>query len=246
MADLRAIIFDFDGTIADSEPLHLAAFQAVLSEELDLDLTEEEYAERYLAFDDRLLFTHVLNDRGVAVDPDRFEQLLEQKEARYQEIALAPQILPGAAEMIRAAAGHWPLAIASGALGHEVRPVLERVGLIDCFPIIVTAEMVGRGKPDPESFLTALARINENLADPIPRSFVSRGGGFRGRGALGKCRRHADARGDDELSRRQTRQRPTAWWTRWKKPWTPAVWPPGSPRCRLLRPQVDRRGRCPY
>ena len=117
MADLRAIIFDFDGTIADSEPLHLAAFQAVLSEELDLDLTEEEYAERYLAFDDRLLFTHVLNDRGVAVDPDRFEQLLEQKEARYQEIALAPQILPGAAEMIRAAAGHWPLAIASGALG---------------------------------------------------------------------------------------------------------------------------------
>ena len=168
MADLRAIIFDFDGTIADSEPLHLAAFQAVLSEELDLDLTEEEYAERYLAFDDRLLFTHVLNDRGVAVDPDRFEQLLEQKEARYQEIALAPQILPGAAEMIRAAAGHWPLAIASGALGHEVRPVLERVGLIDCFPIIVTAEMVGRGKPDPESFLTALARINEGLSKPIP------------------------------------------------------------------------------
>ena len=168
MTELRAIIFDFDGTIADSEPLHLAAFQAVLSEELDLDLTEEEYAERYLAFDDRLLFSHVLNDRGVAVDPDRFEQLLEQKEARYQEIALAPQILPGAAEMIRAAAGHWPLAIASGALGHEVRPVLERVGLIECFPIIVTAEMVSRGKPDPESFLTALARINEGLGKPVP------------------------------------------------------------------------------
>ena len=168
MTELRAIIFDFDGTIADSEPLHLAAFQAVLSEELDLDLTEEEYAERYLAFDDRLLFTHVLNDRGVGVEPDRFEQLLELKEARYQEIALAPQILPGAAEMIRAAAAHWPLAIASGALGHEVRPVLERVGLIDCFPIIVTAEMVSRGKPDPESFLTALARINESRAELIP------------------------------------------------------------------------------
>ncbi len=168
MPELKAIIFDFDGTIADSEPLHLAAFQAVLSEELDLDLTEEEYAERYLAFDDRLLFSHVLDDRGVVVEADRFEQLLELKEARYQEIALAPQILPGAAEMIRAADGHWPLAIASGALGHEVRPVLDRVGLIDCFPIIVTAEMVNRGKPDPESFLTALAQINENLNEPVP------------------------------------------------------------------------------
>ena len=168
MVDLKAIIFDFDGTIADSEPLHLAAFQAVLSEELDLDLTEEEYAERYLAFDDRLLFTRVLGDRGVAVEPERFEQLLELKEVRYQEIALAPQILPGAAEMIRATAPHWPLAIASGALGHEVRPVLDRVGMIDCFPVIVTAEMVSRGKPDPESFLTALAQINENFAEPIP------------------------------------------------------------------------------
>ncbi len=170
MAELRAIIFDFDGTIADSEPLHLAAFQAVLSVELDIDLTEEEYAERYLAFDDRLLFSHVLNDRGVVVEPDRFEQLLEMKEACYQEIASAPQILPGAAEMIRTAAVHWPLAIASGALGHEVRPVLERAGLIDCFPVIVTAEMVSCGKPDPESFLTALVRINESLDEPIPTS----------------------------------------------------------------------------
>ncbi len=168
MAELRAVIFDFDGTIADSEPLHLAAFQAVLAEELGLDLTEEEYAERYLAFDDRLLFTHVLGDRGVVVEPERFEQLLERKEARYREIAHAPRILPGAAEMIRAASAHWPLAIASGALGHEVRPVLERAGLLDCFPVIVTAEMVSRGKPDPESFLAALERIDERAAEPIP------------------------------------------------------------------------------
>lgn len=170
MAELGAVIFDFDGTIADSEPLHLAAFQAVLSEELDLDLTEEEYTERYLAFDDRLLFARVLNDRGVGVTPGRFEQLLERKEARYREIAASPKILPGAAEMIRAASLRWPLAIASGALGHEVRAVLERADLLRCFPVIVTAEMVSRGKPDPESFLAALDRINENAPAPIPEA----------------------------------------------------------------------------
>ncbi len=169
MPELRAIIFDFDGTIADSEPLHLAAFQAALAEELDLDLTEEEYAERYLAFDDRLLFANLLKDRGVAIPPERFDRLVERKEERYREIALAPRILPGAAEMIRAASTRWPLAIASGALGREVRPVLESADLLACFPVIVTAEMVSRGKPDPESFLTALARINENGAgEPIP------------------------------------------------------------------------------
>ncbi len=166
--ELGAIIFDFDGTIADSEPLHLAAFQAVLADELDLILSEEEYAERYLAFDDRLLFTHLLRDRDVAVSPERLEQLLEQKEARYREIALSPRILPGAAEMIRATSACWPLAIASGALGHEVRSVLERVGLLDCFGVVVTAEMVSRGKPDPESFLAALERINESGEEPIP------------------------------------------------------------------------------
>lgn len=168
MPELQAVIFDFDGTIADSEPLHLAAFQAVLAEELDLDLAEAEYAERYLAFDDRLLFANLLKDRGVAVAPERFEQLLERKEERYREIARAPDILPGAAEMIRAAAARWPLAIASGALGREVRPVLESAGLLACFPVIVTAEMVSRGKPDPESFLAALERINESGGGAIP------------------------------------------------------------------------------
>ncbi len=203
MAELRAVIFDFDGTIADSEPLHLAAFQAVLSEELDLDLTEEEYTDRYLAFDDRLLFAQVLNDRGVGVTPGRFEQLLERKEARYREIAASPRILPGAAEMIRAASARWPLAIASGALGHEVRAVLERVDLLRCFPVIVTAEMVSRGKPGPGEFSGRPRSDQRERAGADSGGFVPGGGGFRRRRALGQRRRHADARRDDELSRRK-------------------------------------------
>ncbi|MEK6709514.1 MAG: HAD-IA family hydrolase [Nitrospinota bacterium] len=168
MAELAAIIFDFDGTIADSEPLHLAAFQRTLEEELGLELTGKQYTERYLAFDDRQLFEVLLRDRGRTVPPGQFARLLEVKAGHYQRLAENPPLLPGAAEMIRRASARWPLAIASGALGREVRPVLERAGLLGCFSAIVTAEMVSRGKPDPESFTAALGRLNEK----------SRGGGI--------------------------------------------------------------------
>jgi HAD superfamily hydrolase (TIGR01509 family) len=167
MADLGALIFDFDGTIADSEPFHLAAFQRTFSEELGLELTEAQYRGRYLAFDDRTMIRTFLIDRGAEVDPVRFERLLEIKEAHYETLGANPRILPGAAELIRAASSRWPLAVASGALGEEIRPVLVEAGLLDCFGPVVSAEMVERGKPDPESFLTALSRINEGLPEKI-------------------------------------------------------------------------------
>ncbi|OGL61503.1 MAG: hypothetical protein A3J27_15755 [Candidatus Tectomicrobia bacterium RIFCSPLOWO2_12_FULL_69_37] len=159
MAALAAIIFDFDGTIADTERLHLAAFQRTLLEELGLELTGEQYTERYLAYDDRRLFEALLRDRGRTVPPAEFRRLLESKAAHYERLAGNPPLLPGAVEMIRKASARWPLAVASGALGHEVRPVLERAGLLGCFSAVVTAEMVSRGKPDPESFTLALARL---------------------------------------------------------------------------------------
>ncbi|MEE9276436.1 MAG: HAD family phosphatase [bacterium] len=159
MASLGALIFDFDGTIADSERLHLAAFQETLSAELGVGLTAEEYAERYLAFDDRGLFEALLRDRGLKAAPAEFERLLAVKAERYAALAENPVLLPGAAEMIRETARRWPLAIASGALEHEVRPVIERAGLSECFVLIVTAEGVRRGKPDPEIFLAALSGV---------------------------------------------------------------------------------------
>ncbi|MBT3351452.1 MAG: HAD family phosphatase [Nitrospinaceae bacterium] len=161
MTELGALIFDFDGTIADSEPLHLAAFQRTFADECGLELTEADYKAHYLAFDDQMMMTAFLADRGMDVLPGRFEELLAIKEAHFEALAGEPPILPGAIALIRAASKRWPLAVASGALESEIRPILEDAGLIDCFVTIVSAEMVERGKPDPESFLTALARINE-------------------------------------------------------------------------------------
>ena len=167
MVELGALIFDFDGTIADSEPYHLAAFQRTFSAELGLELTEAQYRDRYLAYDDRMMMRTFLDDRDVALSPDRFGRLLEVKEAHYKDLAQDPPILPGVADLIRAASARWPLAVASGALEAEIRPVLAGAELLEYFETIVSAEMVERGKPHPESFLTALERLNGGRADAI-------------------------------------------------------------------------------
>lgn len=168
MSQLRALIFDFDGTIADSEPLHLAAFQEVIRSELGMDLTPEAYAGRYLAFDDRRFFEAFLQDHGRESGSALMSRLLEYKSAAYGKIAENPVLLPGAEKLIRAAAERWPLTVASGALRHEIVPVLERAGLLGCFAAIVSAEDVEKSKPDPEGFLRAGEMAAKAAGEEIP------------------------------------------------------------------------------
>ena len=73
---LAAVIFDFDGVLADSEPVHLHVFQTVL-DSIGIRLTADEYYERYLGYSDRDAFVQVLTDRGLDVDQDRLDALLE-------------------------------------------------------------------------------------------------------------------------------------------------------------------------
>jgi beta-phosphoglucomutase len=164
---LRAIIFDCDGVIADTEPLHLSAFQKTLAEE-NITLTEENYYRYYLALDDRGGFTRAFSDNERLLTREKLAEMIMRK-ASYVEPAMRAQLrlFPGVAEFIRASAAHYPLAVASGALRHEIEMVLECGRIRDCFPIVVSAEDVERGKPDPESFLKALALINERNAQSM-------------------------------------------------------------------------------
>lgn len=152
---LRAIIFDCDGVIADTEPIHMSCFQRVLEEE-GIVVTEEEYFTRYLALDDRACFTTAFAERGVSLNRNELEELVERKAAQVEPVMRTTlQLLPGAAEFIRQAAGRYPLAIASGALRREIDLVLKYGGLRDCFDVIVSAEDVKRSKPHPDAFIRA-------------------------------------------------------------------------------------------
>jgi beta-phosphoglucomutase len=156
---LQAIVFDFDGVIADSERLHLRSYQEILAPE-GITMSDDEYYGRYLGYDDVGVFKALGSDKGVPMNDARVSDLIARKGERYEELASAGEMLfPGAAAFIRAAAAQVPIAIASGALTHEIEEVLERAGLRGMFPIIVGADQTARSKPHPEPYQTAFARL---------------------------------------------------------------------------------------
>lgn len=163
---LRMIVFDCDGVIADNEPVHLRCFQKVLGEE-GIPLTEKEYYDVYLGMDDKGCFSAVLTAHGQPVTPSRINDLVERKARYYEETIKRELVLfPGVTSLVKQASHHYRLAVASGALRHEIELILKAAGIREAFKVIVSAEDVSAGKPDPEGFQKALSRIN--TASPIP------------------------------------------------------------------------------
>jgi HAD superfamily hydrolase (TIGR01509 family) len=165
---LRAIIFDCDGIIADNEPLHLRCFQKVLGEE-GIPLTEKEYYDIYLGMDDKGCFSAVLKAHGRPATPARISELIDRK-ARYYEETIKQELIlfPGVASLVKEASRRYVLAVSSGALRHEIELILKAAGIRDAFKVIVSAEDVSVGKPDPQGFQKALARINDLFPRPDP------------------------------------------------------------------------------
>ncbi|MFQ5882800.1 MAG: HAD family hydrolase [Candidatus Methylomirabilales bacterium] len=157
---LRAIIFDFDGVIVDTERLHFEALKRVLEEER-ISLTWEDYARMYLAMDDKGCLRMALAHQGRLVTAELLEELSGRK-ASYFFTAVADSValFPGVEGFIRQAAEKYPLAIASGALREEIEFILGKVSLREFFRVVVAAEDVAKGKPDPQAYITALARLN--------------------------------------------------------------------------------------
>ena len=156
---LHAIVFDFDGVVADSERLHLRSYQEVLAPE-GITMSSEDYFARYLGYDDVGVFKALGRDHGVPMDEPRVSDLIARKGQRYESLAAAGEMLfPGAADFIRTAAAAVPIAIASGALTHEIEEVLERAGLRALFPVIVGADQTEHSKPHPDPYQAAFARL---------------------------------------------------------------------------------------
>jgi len=157
---LQAIVFDFDGVIADSERLHLRSYQEILAPE-GVTISTEAYLQKYLGYDDVGVFKAVGRDYNLPMDDGRVRELIGKKGERYESLAAAGEMLfPGVAAFIRGAvAAEVPIAIASGAMTHEIEEVLERAGLRALFPVIVGADQTQRSKPHPDPYQTAFARL---------------------------------------------------------------------------------------
>jgi beta-phosphoglucomutase-like phosphatase (HAD superfamily) len=158
---LEAIVFDFDGVIANSEPLHFRAYERVLTH-AGVSLSEHDYFARYLGFDDVGAFEAIARDRGLPWTRGDVGALVARKATELEALEREVSVLfPGAADAIARAAAVVPIAIASGARGEEVRRVLRRERLDALFTAIVSAEDTPVSKPSPEPYLRALALLRE-------------------------------------------------------------------------------------
>ena len=167
---LRAIIFDCDGVIVDSESHHFEAFRVTLEGE-GIGLTRAEYDRTYLAMDDKGCFTAALRAAGRPVDTPILKRLILNKKARYAALADGGLVIyPGVAAFVDRARGKYRLAVASGAFRAEIKAALDCAGIRSAFEVIVSAQDVKRGKPDPEAYQTALAQLNARSASQPPIS----------------------------------------------------------------------------
>jgi beta-phosphoglucomutase len=154
-----AVVFDFDGVLADSEPLHLRVYQELLAAE-NITLPPAEYYSRYLGYDDVGVFEALARDKGLRIENGRIDELIARKAELFQRRAAVQHVLfPGAAASVQAISAYCPVAIASGALREDIETILRSTQLVSIFTVIVAAGETPRGKPAPDPYERALALL---------------------------------------------------------------------------------------
>jgi beta-phosphoglucomutase len=165
---LRAVIFDFDGVITDTEILHLRAFNRVLAQ-FGLEITTKDYYKVYLGYTDVDCYKLLIDKGLLKIDEDQIDELVKQKYEIFEELAKTEgRTIEGVHDFLKMLEqNNIPMAICSGALLAEIELISQEAGLRHFFTAIVSAEHVKKGKPHPEGFLLALQKLNEDHANPI-------------------------------------------------------------------------------
>ena len=154
---VRAVIFDFNGTLSDDEPILCEIFMHLFAEH-GKPMSAQEYFDRLVGLSDPEIVRAWLGDD----DPD-VEAVIEERTRRYREaVADGSSVHEHVREAVRFAASRVPLAICS-----EIEPVVDAAGLAACFETIVSSDDVAHGKPDPEGYVKALAALDVDPADSL-------------------------------------------------------------------------------
>jgi beta-phosphoglucomutase len=187
---IRAVLWDLDGTLTDSEQYHWRAWRDALSRE-GRDITYEQFLATFGHRNDAVVPSLL----GRPASPEEIARIGDSKEEAYRRMVVECGIepLPGAAEWVRRLRGEgWKQAVASSAPRANIDCVLKAMALSDGFNAIVSAEDVKRGKPDPEVFLTAASKLGVDPSRAIVVEDAAAGveaahrAGMRCVGVLGK------------------------------------------------------------
>jgi beta-phosphoglucomutase family hydrolase len=150
----KGIIFDCDGTLADTMPLHWRAWQVVAAK-YGFALSEERFYSLG-GVPAREIMKLLCNEQGIALNP---LAVAHEKEAEYQPLIAQVEPINVVVGVARENYGKIPLAVASGGLKQNIEQVLDRIGIRHLFKAIITSEDVVHQKPAPDIFLEAARRI---------------------------------------------------------------------------------------
>ncbi len=169
------VIFDFDGVIANTEEIHLMAYNHALKElrerlGKDIVLTPERYFSRYIVYGSSEGFDLVLRDAGIEANRELVAALVSAKDRVIdRDIVQHAGLLPGVRQLLNHLADRKvPTGICSGARHHEIEPLLAAFGIADYFPVITAIEDVRQGKPHPEGYSRTLQLLNERDEREFP------------------------------------------------------------------------------
>jgi beta-phosphoglucomutase family hydrolase len=165
---LRTVVFDFDGVITDSEVLHLRSFNQVLAQ-YGVEISTKDYYKEYLGLSDLDCFKALINKKVLQKPAKGIENLAKEKTEVFEKLAKTEgRIIEGVRDFLQMLRqNNIPMAICSGALLAEIELILEDARLRPFFEVIVSAEFVKKGKPNPEGFLLTLRKLNRNRQNPI-------------------------------------------------------------------------------
>ncbi|MEM1329235.1 MAG: HAD family phosphatase [Planctomycetota bacterium] len=155
------IVFDFDGVICDSEPLHDSALaHAVRGAGWHYDPGEGD-THRFVGLGDRAAFQILAREAGVDLTPERLDELIDRKAERFSELAATnpPEPFEGVLALASALAREVPVGLCTASRLIEVGPILQRFGLMQILGTVVTREDVRETKPDPEPYALAVERL---------------------------------------------------------------------------------------
>ncbi len=160
MQEFDAILFDFDGVLADTEPVHFACWAETLAP-LGIRLEWGVFRERYVGMNDREMVQMI----AAAADPPRdWERLWErypEKRQRFRDRVLScPPFAPELSMFLQDLHGRYPLAVVTASARTEIEPLLEAGGLSSHFDALVCGREAGKHKPEPDPYLLAAKLVN--------------------------------------------------------------------------------------
>lgn len=162
MGTVRALMFDFNGTLSHDEPVLCAIYQRLFAQH-GRPLTEEQYYSQLAG-----LAEEAIIGGWLGVDGPLLASLVDERIERYAvEAADGSTVARPVREAVRYAAARVPVAIVSGAFRAEIVPVVEAAGLATELTVIVAADDVEHGKPHPEGYLLALERLGAEPSEAV-------------------------------------------------------------------------------